>query len=339
MKHAKDKEQILMILRTPSYYDSFHCIADKCTDNCCIGWEIDIDEYTAEKYSSVKGDFGKRLSASISHENPSFITDENGRCPFLNKDNLCDIILNLGESALCDICTNHPRYFEWFGNVKEGGIGLSCEEAARIILTQKFSVSEREISDEETDSPDDESAFEFLYMAREKIISHLLDENVPLASAICDVIKYADNLENSVDSEKFILPEIEKGQEVFSPDIKDLLCFLLTLEQLCPDWAPYISSAVEIFSEREIFAPETDGYLRNIAVYFIWRYFMKSVYDGEISPKINLMAISVAVLSFLFSYGGDFSVDACSLIAKNFSKEIEYSEENLYALLHKNFHL
>lgn len=327
-----------MILRTPSYYDSFHCIADKCTDNCCIGWEIDIDENTAEIYSSVGGDFGKRLSASISHENPSFITDENGRCLFLNEDNLCDIMLNLGEDALCDICTNHPRYFEWFGDVKEGGIGLSCEEASRIILTQKFSVSEREIADEETDFPDDERVYKFLSIAREKIISHLLDENVPLASAICDVIKYTQKLENSLLNGNYILTEIEKGQEKFYPDIKDLLRFLLTLEQLSPDWAPYISSVIENFSERDIYSPETDGYIRNIAVYFVWRYFMKSVYDGEISPKINLMAISVAVLSFLFSYEGDFSVDACSLIAKNFSKEIEYSEENLYALLHKNFH-
>ena len=34
-----------MKLRVPDYYDEFQCIADKCSDNCCIGgWEIDIDE-------------------------------------------------------------------------------------------------------------------------------------------------------------------------------------------------------------------------------------------------------------------------------------------------------
>ena len=35
-----------MKLRIPSYYEEFSCIADKCKDNCCIGWEIDIDEET-----------------------------------------------------------------------------------------------------------------------------------------------------------------------------------------------------------------------------------------------------------------------------------------------------
>ena len=49
--------------------------------------------------------------------------------------------------SLCDICSIHPRYFEWFANIKEGGIGLCCEEAARIILSQNipFKTFETEI--------------------------------------------------------------------------------------------------------------------------------------------------------------------------------------------------
>ena len=35
-----------MVFRVPSYYKNFRCIADKCPDNCCRGWEIDIDEDT-----------------------------------------------------------------------------------------------------------------------------------------------------------------------------------------------------------------------------------------------------------------------------------------------------
>lgn len=69
----------------------------------------------------------------------------------------------------------------------------------------------------------------------------------------------------------------------------------------------------------------------NIAVGVILGYFLKSVYDGEIILKINLMATSVCLLAFLFSKS-DFSLENCSLIAKNFSKEIEYSDENVEAL-------
>lgn len=35
------------------------------------------------------------------------------------------------------VCTQFPRYTEYFGNIKEMGIGLACEEAERIILTDK----------------------------------------------------------------------------------------------------------------------------------------------------------------------------------------------------------
>lgn len=321
-----------MIFRVPSYYDDFHCIADKCKDNCCIGWEIDIDDITLEKYLSVGGSFGERLRSSISTENPSFIPDKSGRCPFLNKDNLCDIILDLGENYLCDICNNHPRYFEWFGDVKEGGIGLSCIEGARIILSEKFSLIEKDIPDEETDYPDDEELFRFLLDARDKIISHLSDENIPLSDAVSDIIEYGYILEDCLFDGDFTPRKIEKSEEKFSPDMRKTLTFLTTLEQLSPEWSPFIKSAEKGFSGEDFFIPETEFYLRNTAVYFIWRYFLKSVYDGEISHKTNLMATSVFILSYLFFHKGDFSPEALSEIAKNFSKEIEYSEENLEEL-------
>ena len=43
-----------MIFTKPDYYDTFKCKANLCTDNCCIGWEIDIDENTYEKYKNIK---------------------------------------------------------------------------------------------------------------------------------------------------------------------------------------------------------------------------------------------------------------------------------------------
>ena len=50
-----------MILRVPSYYKTFQCIADKCEHSCCIGWEIDIDEDSYEYYMGIGGAFGERL--------------------------------------------------------------------------------------------------------------------------------------------------------------------------------------------------------------------------------------------------------------------------------------
>ena len=36
---------------------------------------------------------------------------KDGRCPFLNKDNLCDIIINYGYENISYICKNHPKFF------------------------------------------------------------------------------------------------------------------------------------------------------------------------------------------------------------------------------------
>ncbi len=44
----------------PWFYDKFLCIGDKCTDNCCIGWEIDIDKPAMERFAKVPGEFGER---------------------------------------------------------------------------------------------------------------------------------------------------------------------------------------------------------------------------------------------------------------------------------------
>ena len=50
-----------MILRVPSYYKTFQCIADKCEHSCCIGWEIDIDEDSYDYYMGIEGAFGELL--------------------------------------------------------------------------------------------------------------------------------------------------------------------------------------------------------------------------------------------------------------------------------------
>ena len=57
-----------MNIFAPTYYSKFKCIADKCSHNCCVGWEIDIDEDTLLKYNSVGGSFGKRLKDNITFD-------------------------------------------------------------------------------------------------------------------------------------------------------------------------------------------------------------------------------------------------------------------------------
>lgn len=49
----------------PDYYESFRCIDSSCRDNCCIGWEIDIDREALERYMALDGTLGDDLRANI----------------------------------------------------------------------------------------------------------------------------------------------------------------------------------------------------------------------------------------------------------------------------------
>ena len=112
----------------PSFYPFFACTASACSDNCCIGWEIDIDSRTAGRYRSLSqsdSPLACRLREDICWDFPPHFRLTSGeRCPFLNEQNLCDIYLHLGEDALCEICDQHPRFHEWFCDYKESGLGL-----------------------------------------------------------------------------------------------------------------------------------------------------------------------------------------------------------------------
>lgn len=131
-----------MNIYAPDYYALFHCVADRCRHTCCAGWEIDIDSRSLERFRALPGEIGKRVRAGISEEGtPHFALDENGRCPLLEPSGLCALITEAGDGALCDICRDHPRFRNFYTERVEVGLGLVCEEAARIILMRKTPMS------------------------------------------------------------------------------------------------------------------------------------------------------------------------------------------------------
>ena len=50
-----------MKLYAPKYFPNFKCIGGKCTKNCCIGWEIVIDDDTLSTYQTLDGKTGKAI--------------------------------------------------------------------------------------------------------------------------------------------------------------------------------------------------------------------------------------------------------------------------------------
>ena len=122
-------------LFAPGYYPDFACIKGDCHHSCCIGWEIDVDDATLTKYASVQGEIGEDIRKSIDMDNVPHFRLVEERCPHLQKDGLCRILCELSSDYLSDICRLHPRFFGVSARGVEVGLGASCEEACRIILS------------------------------------------------------------------------------------------------------------------------------------------------------------------------------------------------------------
>lgn len=135
---------------TPSYYSQFRCIAGACRHTCCEGWEVDIDEESLLRYRTMS-DIAPQIDESDGA--PHFRLSGNERCSFLNKDNLCELILRHGEDILCQICRDHPRFRSFWSDRTEVGLGLVCEEAGRLTLSQEKPMELVALSDDGANDP------------------------------------------------------------------------------------------------------------------------------------------------------------------------------------------
>ncbi len=290
-----------MTIFKPSYYDEFCCIAGKCRHSCCVGWEIDVDEDKLRIYKNTEGAFGGMLSESISEEGePHFILTDGERCPFLNEENLCDIIINMGEEALCRICREHPRFRNCYEKCEEIGIGLCCEEASRIIVgyEKKMEISgEGELGCEE----------EIFFEQRKQIFSILQDR----------AWRVEERCENLCELYGINLPQ------------KDWVKVFESMERLDEKWNGYIKRLGE--EEREV-SEKWDTPFEQILVYFVYRHLQEGLFDGRVRERLLFAILSYKVIRKMFSVGKESMEELCE-ICRMYSCEIEYSEENTEKLL------
>lgn len=132
----------------PLYYKNFKCIAYKCPDSCCKGWDVVVDDESNEYYCTVGGTFGDKLKklTGIDGDGDRIFISQNGRCPFWNSDSLCDIYINLGEEHLCKTCKSFPRITQDYTAFSEHLLSLACPEAARLILCTDFAYDDFKIT-------------------------------------------------------------------------------------------------------------------------------------------------------------------------------------------------
>ena len=337
-----------MKLIKPRFYDDFICIADRCTDNCCIGWEIDIDPAAMQRFEKVGGEFGERLRSAIhSREDVcTFAFGEGERCALLREDGKCELILHEGEDILCDICALHPRFFGWFNDRKEGGLGLCCEEVCRLLFADDAPLTfvDSEI-DEEWEDTCSEELLQYLIAARERLFSVLQNREYSFAERLGCAADFVRELQERLDNGELIVPDTEispvdkADKSDLAAVIKELIHLWSRTESIGAEWD---ARAAEFDQRSEELAAAFGNFLdsnreelwryEHLAVYFCYRYFLDGVFEGEVVSRFGfalMSVLAVALFDCMSSLDASLTEWQRILNIKLYSKQMEYSEDNL----------
>ena len=189
----------------PDYYFEFKCTADQCEDTCCAGWQIGIDETSAQRYWKEKGPFRRTLRKNINFHGSVFRQQPDGSCAFLREDGLCEMVLQMGEEALCRTCHYYPRHIEEFENEREITLSVSCPEVAKILMSRRKPVHflHKEDEKEETYPDYDPIFFDQLQEAREVMIQILQNRSLPASVRALLILGLAHDMQLRFDGGSF----------------------------------------------------------------------------------------------------------------------------------------
>ena len=292
-----------MKLYAPKYYNRFKCIADKCSHSCCVGWEIDIDGKTMQKYLSAPCGYAAQIKDTIEvDQTPHFHLSGGERCPHLREDGLCKIILQEGEDYLCDICREHPRFYNNAPHGKEVGLGLCCEEACRIMLGSND--YDQIIPVGETDG--------------EAILSEL--DTVAVREYIYSILKN-DHLTYT-----------QKLQKIYGE-------FGVSPEDMNDSAARKLISSLEYMDEqhRELFLtyssqmatpPKLEKLLERALAYFVFRHCTEAQDEYDYRAALGFCLFCERLLASIATAQSIDDFDSFAEIARIVSEELEYSEQN-----------
>lgn len=127
----------------PRYVSRFRCVGSACEDNCCTGWQVDIDKDTYKAYRQVKlqvlADTLRQKVKRVDGQTPKLrwaridMDPQTSECPLLD-ERLCSVQAQLGQDLLSDTCHSYPRVTRRTVDGHEQALTLSCPEAARLAL-------------------------------------------------------------------------------------------------------------------------------------------------------------------------------------------------------------
>ncbi len=322
----------------PAYYSRFRCINAACRHSCCVGWEIDVDADALARFDAHKGVLASRLQAGIDRESdpPCFRLDETERCPFLNPNGLCDIITHMGETSLCRICRDHPRYQTVYADRVELGIGLCCEAAADLILTPDVPatmipldgqaihkigpLAEEPFSPADREPNADEALRLSLRALRDACLALLADRERPLAARLA------------------FMRSLVKAPEPVPIAYAAWANHLFEMERLDPAWDACLDAMKGLpdgpFHQNAETAPAWLAHpaAAPLLAYFLYRHMTSDPLLWRDAPAALALAFAAISTAIILTVAVTCAIPVAEA-ARLYSAEIEYSEENRDAVL------
>lgn len=312
----------------PSYFEKFKCIADKCPDSCCKGWDVVVDDETNEYYQSINGEFGEKLKKlmKIDCDGDRIFVSQSGRCPFWNDNELCDIYINLGENHLCKTCREFPRLTQDYTVFTEHLLSFACPEATRLILGTDNAYDDFKNYDLDFLQCDyNAELMRFLLGARDKLKDIFTDKSLPFSGRLNVAVQFCENVQSAIDefdySADVAIDRNCKEDIIHKKSLSYVFEMHKEFDIMTDEWREILCKASEHADEK---IPEQyDDLFKRMALYYIYRYFLTAVDSMNVLSTANrILCAYVVIGSALLT--GEYETEKLFCL---YSKEVEHSTE------------
>ena len=227
----------------PDWMKNFRCLAEKCPQTCCQGWNIPVDPSHAAFYQSLPDielrEKTQRAIRVVSRKQGkktetlrflNLLAQPDQACMLLTDAGNCSLQESLGAFALCDTCFFFPREFWRIGNCWSMSASLSCPEVRTLGLARQqpitFSLIET-LVDPDADWIDLDSIpnpeIQFILNNRQSILltllSRLQNREIPFEEALaimCSALNNLSDISSSEEISQALITGNALGMEHFS---------------------------------------------------------------------------------------------------------------------------
>lgn len=291
----------------PDFYDEFQCTAGDCPITCCQQWKIEVDDATYHKWGHFKLTQGPEgsIQSHVTYQ------DDIGRirltpeklCPFLNQQNLCELVVELGDQVLSDTCTRFPREIHYFNNRTEYSLVSCCPSVVDFLnRKQPITFSEDMLA----------VSGDFLFQLRNYLITILQNKEYSLQKAFMmdfylllelleegkrttkELEKYQsreffDHLADTIDQMQFFsLDTMDERNELFL-DLSENYRKEGLYDSYLDDIAKIAEQLCEEY-EADIMEEQIDGFHHQVQEYdhLFRNYLTSEIYQNCVKPETDL---------------------------------------------------